>query len=127
PDRQRTLRRAFRSRANDHTNFCDMLEVLDRVFQIYQIYYRMGPMYYADWKLFIDCAELGSLSKVALVYGTSQPNISRQISELEKECGGRLFERTGRGVVLTELGDRITPKVRAWMVSNDAHANNVHT
>ncbi|MFZ1149697.1 MAG: LysR family transcriptional regulator [Xanthobacteraceae bacterium] len=84
-------------------------------------------MDYAAWKLFLDAAEFGSLSKVAMAYGTSQPHISRQISELEQECGGRLFERTGRGVVLTELGQRITPKVRAWMVSTDQLANDVRT
>jgi LysR family transcriptional regulator, nitrogen assimilation regulatory protein len=82
---------------------------------------------YAAWKLFIDAAELGSLSKVALAYGTSQPHISRQISELEQECGGRLFQRTGRGVVLTELGQRIAPKVRAWMASTEELANDVRT
>jgi LysR family transcriptional regulator, nitrogen assimilation regulatory protein len=84
-------------------------------------------MEYADWKLFIDAAELGSLSKVAVAYGTSQPHISRRISELEQECGGRLFQRTGRGVVLTELGQRIAPKVRAWLASTDQLANDVRT
>lgn len=84
-------------------------------------------MDYAAWKLFMDAAELGSLSKVALAYGTSQPHISRQIGELEQECGGRLFQRTGRGVVLTELGQRIAPKVRAWMASTEQLANDVHT
>jgi LysR family transcriptional regulator, nitrogen assimilation regulatory protein len=82
---------------------------------------------YAAWKLFTEAAELGSLSKVALAYGTSQPHISRQISELEQECGGRLFQRTGRGVVLTELGQRIAPRVRAWMASTDQLANEVRT
>ncbi len=84
-------------------------------------------MEYAAWKLFIDAAELGSLSKVAVVYGTSQPHISRRISELEQECGGRLFQRTGRGVVLTELGQRIAPNVRAWLASSDQLANDVRT
>ena len=84
-------------------------------------------MDYAAWKLFIDAAELGSLSKVAVAYGTSQPHISRRIGELEQECGGRLFQRTGRGVVLTELGQRIAPKVRAWMASTDELANDVRT
>lgn len=84
-------------------------------------------MEYAAWKLFVDAAELGSLSKVAAVYGTSQPYISRQISVLEQECGGRLFQRTGRGVVLTELGQRIAPKVRAWMASTDQLVNEVRT
>jgi DNA-binding transcriptional LysR family regulator len=64
---------------------------------------------------------------VAVAYGTSQPHISRRISELEQECGGRLFQRTGRGVVLTELGQRIAPKVRAWLASTDQLANDVRT
>src|SRR5213080_3290794 len=84
-------------------------------------------MDYAAWKLFIDAAEVGSLSKVAVTYGTSQPHISRQIGELEQECGGRLFARTGRGVVLTELGQRIVPKVRAWLASSDELVNDVRT
>jgi LysR family transcriptional regulator, nitrogen assimilation regulatory protein len=82
-------------------------------------------MEYAAWKLFIDAAEVGSLTKVAVTYGTSQPHISRQISELEHECGGRLFERTGRGVVLTEFGQRIAPKVRAWLASSEQLVNDV--
>jgi LysR family transcriptional regulator, nitrogen assimilation regulatory protein len=84
-------------------------------------------MDYAAWKLFADAAELGSLSKVALAYGTSQPHISRRIGELERECGGRLFQRTGRGVVLTELGQRIAPRVRAWLVSTEQLVNDVRT
>jgi DNA-binding transcriptional LysR family regulator len=86
-----------------------------------------APLDYAAWKLFLDAAELGSLSKVALAYGTSQPHISRQISDLEKECGGRLFQRTGRGVVLTELGQRIVPRVHAWMASTEQLVNDVRT
>ena len=84
-------------------------------------------MDYAAWKLFIDAAELGSLSKVALAYGTSQPHISRRIGELEQECGGRLFQRTGRGVMLTELGQRIAPKVRGWLTSTEQLLNDVRT
>ncbi len=84
-------------------------------------------MDYPTWKLFTDAAELGSLSKVAVAYGTTQPHISRQIIELERECGGRLFQRTGRGVVLTELGHRIAPKVRAWLASTEQLANDVRT
>ena len=82
-------------------------------------------MDYAAWKLFVDAAELGSLSKVAVAYGTSQPHISRRISDLEQECGGRLFQRTGRGVVLTELGQRIAPQVRTWMASTEQLENDI--
>jgi LysR family transcriptional regulator, nitrogen assimilation regulatory protein len=84
-------------------------------------------MEYAAWKLFIDAAEFGSLSKVALAYGTSQPHISRQLRELEDECGAPLFQRTGRGVVLTELGQRIAPKVQAWLANSDQLVNEVRT
>lgn len=84
-------------------------------------------MDYEHWKLFIDAAELGSLSKVALAYSTSQPHISRRLSELERECGGRLFQRTGRGVVLTELGKRISPRVRSWLANTDQLMNEVRT
>jgi LysR family transcriptional regulator, nitrogen assimilation regulatory protein len=84
-------------------------------------------MDYSAWKLFIDAVELGSLSKVAVAYGTSQPHISRQIGELEQECGGRLFQRTGRGVVLTELGQRIAPKVRAWLAGTEQLENDIRT
>jgi DNA-binding transcriptional LysR family regulator len=81
----------------------------------------------AAWKLFVDTSELGSLSKAAVAYGTSQPHISRQIGALERECGGRLFQRTGRGVVLTELGQRVAPKVRAWLANTEQLANEIHT
>jgi DNA-binding transcriptional LysR family regulator len=81
---------------------------------------------YAAWKLFVDAAELGSMSKVAVAYGTSQPHISRRIGELEQQCGGRLFQRTGRGVVLTELGQRVAPKVRAWLTGTEQLTNDIH-
>lgn len=84
-------------------------------------------MDYSAWKLFIDAVERGSLSKVAMAYGTSQPHVSRQIGELEAECGGRLFQRTGRGVVLTELGQRIAPKVRAWLATTEQLKNDIRT
>jgi DNA-binding transcriptional LysR family regulator len=84
-------------------------------------------MDFAAWKLFVDTAEMGSLSKVAVAYGTSQPHISRRISHLEQEYGGRLFVRTGRGVALTELGQRIAPQIRAWLTSTQQLANDVRT
>ena len=62
-------------------------------------------------QLFLEVAEAGSLSKVAARRQTVQSHVSRQITEFEKQCGGRLFRRTGRGVELTELGDarRVAP------------------
>ena len=36
------------------------------------------------WRLFLDAADHGSLSKVAVLHGTSQPHVSRQIADLER-------------------------------------------
>src|SRR5690606_618966 len=60
---------------------------------------------------FVEVARSGSLKAAALKLGVPQPAISRQISRLEAECKGRLFERTGRGMVLTELGSRMLPQI----------------
>jgi len=84
-------------------------------------------MDYESWKLFVTAVDLGSLSKVALSLGTSQPQVSRHIGDLERQCGGRLFQRTGRGVVLTELGQRVAPRVRAWLAGTEQLANDIRT
>lgn len=69
----------------------------------------------ARLELFATVAELGSLSKVAATHGAKQSVISRQIASLERDCGGRLFARTGRGMVLTELGLRLLPIVHGLL------------
>jgi len=66
-------------------------------------------------RLFLEVAEAGSLNKVAARRQTVQSHISRQVSDFEAECGGRLFRRTGRGVVLTEFGERAVARLRPWL------------
>ena len=66
-------------------------------------------------RLFLEVAEAGSLSKVALRRQTVQSHISRQITDFEAQCGGPLFRRTGRGVVLTEHGVRVASRLRVWL------------
>jgi DNA-binding transcriptional LysR family regulator len=63
-------------------------------------------------KLFTQIAEHGSLTKAAIAANSLQSVVSRQLSAMEKECGGRLFYRTGRGVTLTELGTSFLPRVK---------------
>jgi DNA-binding transcriptional LysR family regulator len=72
-----------------------------------------------NFRLFLEVAELGSLTKVAARRQTVQSHISRQISDLESECGGVLFRRTGRGVVLTEFGHYVEKRVRQWIQQSD--------
>ncbi len=52
----------------------------------------------------VRVAELGSLSKAADRLCIAQPALSRQIRMLEEELGTRLFDRHGRGMVVTEQG-----------------------
>lgn len=79
----------------------------------------MQTMDINDFRLFLEVVETGSFTKVAVQRNTVQSHISRQISELEKTCGGALFRRTGRGVVLTEYGEHVERRVRAWIKDSD--------
>ena len=64
-------------------------------------------------KTFVEVADNGSYARTAAIVGVAQSALSRQLSALERGIGARLFHRTGRGVVLTELGERMLPRARA--------------
>jgi LysR family nitrogen assimilation transcriptional regulator len=66
-------------------------------------------------KVFVQVADAGSLSKAAVLLDSMQSAISRQIAALEREAGRRLFDRTGRGVTLTEFGKRLYPEAKALL------------
>jgi DNA-binding transcriptional LysR family regulator len=70
-------------------------------------------------RLFLEVADAGSLSKVAARRQTAQSHVSRQITEFEASFGAPLFRRTGRGVALTERGERALPRLRAWLQETD--------
>ncbi len=73
----------------------------------------------AKLKLFAEVAEHGSLTKASIALSTVPSALSRKIAALERECGGRLFHRTGRGVTLTELGQRILPRIKELLAGLD--------
>lgn len=64
------------------------------------------------WRMFVAVAEEGSLKRAALHLDSNQTALSRQLTSLELLCGTRLFARTGRGVRLSESGERILPQVK---------------
>ena len=68
------------------------------------------------WRTFLAVAELGSLTRAAIYLDSNQSLLSRQINALERDCGARLFVRTGRGVALSEVGDRILVRVKSLLV-----------
>ncbi len=68
-----------------------------------------------DWnqvRAFLVIAEEGSFSAAARVLKTSQPTMSRQIGALEETLGVTLFERSVRGLTLTETGRDLIDHVR---------------
>jgi aminoethylphosphonate catabolism LysR family transcriptional regulator len=52
-------------------------------------------------------AESGSFSAAARDSGLSQPNLSGQVTALERAYGVRLFDRRGRSIVPTETGRQL--------------------
>lgn len=67
------------------------------------------------WRAFVAIAELGSITRAALHLDQDQSVLSRRINALERECNARLFNRTGRGVHLSEVGERLFPLVRVLL------------
>ena len=67
------------------------------------------------WRAFVAIAELGSLTRAALFLDSNQSLLSRHMNALERDCGARLFTRTGRGVALSDVGQRLMPQVRALL------------
>ncbi|WP_206999038.1 LysR family transcriptional regulator [Trinickia mobilis] len=60
--------------------------------------------YFAAIRAFLSAAELGSFSKAAVRIEVKTSTVSRHISELESDLGIALFNRSTRGLVLTEGG-----------------------
>lgn len=71
------------------------------------------------FQCFCSIAEQGSLTRSAAVLGSAPSALSRQLAALEAEVGGRLFHRTGRGVVPTDLGRRLLPRAKAILAECD--------
>ena len=77
------------------------------------------------WLVFMKVAELGSLTRAATFFDVPQSMISRHIAQLETQCGSRLFRRTGRGVLLTEFGEQIYPRIKTLLADADQLADDI--
>lgn len=66
-------------------------------------------------QLFVLVAELESISKAAIRSDLGTSGVSRKLAALEAECSGPLLHRTGRGVRLTSLGERVLPMAQALL------------
>jgi DNA-binding transcriptional LysR family regulator len=63
-------------------------------------------------RTFVVVADLGTVSKAALRLRISQSALSRQISDLERELRVRLFDRVGRRLVPTAIGEELLEDCR---------------
>ena len=64
-------------------------------------------MYLRQLQYFITVADKKSINKSAQILYTTQPNVSKVISSLEKELDIKLFDRSNRGVKLTNNGKEV--------------------
>lgn len=62
---------------------------------------------YEYYKNFYYVAKCGSFTKAADFLLNNQPNLTRAIKNLEQELGCTLFERSNKGVALTDAGERL--------------------
>jgi DNA-binding transcriptional LysR family regulator len=81
-----------------------------------------------DWSLirsFLAALDHGSLLGASRALGSTQPTLGRHITELENQLGVVLFERTGRGLLPTEMATRLADSARAMEGSADQLARSV--
>ena len=68
-------------------------------------------------KTFVAVAQERSLTRAAERVFTSPPAVSAQIKALEDELGVKLFDRTARGMALTEEGNRLLAEAERTLAS----------
>lgn len=82
------------------------------------------------WRLTIlkELADLGTMTAVAGALRLTRPAVSQHLSQLEREVGVTLLERTPRGVRLTEAGVRLAVQSRELLAHVEAiEADVAHT
>lgn len=64
------------------------------------------------YKTFYNVATYGNMTKAAAMLNLTPPTVSKTIQLLEQQLNCRLFNRNGKGVVLTEEGAALFQKVK---------------
>lgn len=72
----------------------------------------MNNLNWDGLRFFIAAAEGGSLTAAAKVLGSNQPTVGRHINALESELGMKLFQRSVKGLTLTEEGGQLLEHCR---------------
>lgn len=76
-------------------------------------------------KAVLAAARHGSLSKAAQDFSYTPSALSHLLASFEEELGVRLFERSAKGVALSEQGAHLLPKFEAMLQAEQAISNTV--
>ncbi len=77
----------------------------------------MNSLDWDDFRYFIITAETGSLTSAAKKLGSNQPTVGRHIDALEAALGTKLFQRSVKGLILTEEGEFVFEQTQAMQSS----------
>lgn len=77
----------------------------------------MNSLDWDDFRYFIATAETGSLTSAAKKLGSNQPTVGRHIDALEAALGTKLFQRTVKGLILTEEGEFVFEQTKSMQSS----------
>jgi len=87
----------------------------------------MPPITLRDLEYLVAVAEHSHFGKAARAVNVSQPTLSGQTRKLEDILGVRLFERTNRSVVITEVGRKLAAQARIVLEEAQKLADLAHS
>lgn len=77
-------------------------------------------------RTFTTGVDLGSFAKAADRLGRSTSAVSAQLKKLEQQAGTPIFQKSGRGLALTDAGETMLAYARRLLDLNDEAASAIH-
>ena len=68
-----------------------------------------------DLRLVAAISELGNLTRAGQYLNLTQSALSHQLADLEQRVGGKLFERSGRRLIPTRIGEHLCGKAKTTL------------
>jgi LysR family transcriptional regulator for metE and metH len=68
-----------------------------------------------DLRLVAAISELGNLTRAGQQLHLTQSALSHQLADLEQRVGGKLFERSGRRLIATRIGEHLCAKAKSMI------------
>lgn len=68
---------------------------------------------------FVEVVRQGGFSAAARALSTTQPTVSKAVSQLEHECAVRLLDRLGDGVRTTDAGERVLRRASIMLAERE--------